>query len=70
MEYFKKKNSTHKSNFTTTIMTSFYSIRNLSYFNLLRKGMDCKIFFSMSSPSLAVISDAIKPGATALTYRK
>ena len=33
------------------------------------KGMVSKIFFSMSSPSLAVISEEINPGATALIYR-
>lgn len=38
---------------------------NLLY--LSPNGMVSNIFFSMSSESLAVISDAINPGATALT---
>jgi hypothetical protein len=33
------------------------------------KGIVSKIFFSMSSPSLEVISDAMNPGATAFTWK-
>lgn len=45
----------------------FLDTMNGSSREFLPKGMLSRIFFSMSAPSLAVMSDAMKPGATAFT---
>jgi hypothetical protein len=44
-------------------------IKNLKKKIYSPKGIVSKIFFSISSPSLAVISDAMNPGATAFTWK-